>query len=172
MEGSIEQKKQYAAILTTEAQKLRDEIKLKDRIITSYTTDLHGLISSRKEERKWPEEIRRIYHNHVCGDKAGEDRLPLEIMQQQMRQAERRVTTLAVRGGQVKDKTKADIQRKAHESATLVHELNELRVQKRSLQSNIKSLNAKLEQLGQGQGQAQQAIENEKPGSVPRPGSA
>merc|ERR1712232_253975 len=84
MEGTIEAKKQYAAILTTEGQKLKEMIKLKDRVITAYTTDLHGLVTSGMEERAWPQEIRRIYHTHVCGEKAGKDRLPLEVMQQHM----------------------------------------------------------------------------------------
>eukprot|EP00929_Paragymnodinium_shiwhaense_P070126 TRINITY_DN35496_c0_g1_i3.p3 TRINITY_DN35496_c0_g1~~TRINITY_DN35496_c0_g1_i3.p3 ORF type:complete len:179 (-),score=55.79 TRINITY_DN35496_c0_g1_i3:118-654(-) len=60
---------------------------------------------------------------------------------------ERQVTSLAVKAGQNKATCKSDIQRKAHESSLLVHELNELRVQKKTQQMNVRTLQKKLETL-------------------------
>ncbi|CAE8635467.1 unnamed protein product [Polarella glacialis] len=81
----------------------------------------------------------RLYHTHVLDDRRDQERLPLEEMQRQMRVMERRVTSLAAKNNQSKGTCKSDIQRKANENATLVHELNELRVQKRSLNLQAES---------------------------------
>merc|ERR1719161_1987209 len=125
-------------------------------MISAYTNDLHNLLTGDMDQRLWPTEIRRIYHAHACGEtNAKEERLPAEEMMRQMRQVERRVSSLAYKRTQTKAVCKADMQRKAHENATLVYELNELRVMKRSLQRQVKEL--KLRQAQQAQ-QAAQAV--------------
>merc|ERR1719158_2335894 len=53
--------------------------------------------------------------------------------------------SLASRAGQARAQCKGDIQRRANEGALLVHEVNELRVQKRSLQTQVRSLQQRLE---------------------------
>mmetsp|Transcript_74009 Transcript_74009/g.130742 ORF Transcript_74009/g.130742 Transcript_74009/m.130742 type:complete len:1319 (-) Transcript_74009:59-4015(-) len=147
LEGQLEGKKQAAAALTTEGNDLRERIAEKDGMIFRFTNDVHNLVTKQKDLKMWPKEIRRLYHTHVCNDQHSQERLPLEEMQRQMRVVERRVTTLAAKGMQSRATCKLDIQRKANENATLVHELNELRVQRKSLQSQVRSLTQKLKQL-------------------------
>lgn len=147
IEAAIEQKKQQIDVHTSDAQRLREVIKDKDRIVARFREDVHGLVKGNEDLKKWPQEIRRMYHTHVCGQSNQEDRLPLEDMQQKMRFAERRVTSLAAGSRQMKATCKADMQRRAAESALLVGELNQLRVDKMQLQQSAKSLRVKLDRL-------------------------
>eukprot|EP00930_Biecheleria_cincta_P038198 TRINITY_DN26248_c0_g2_i1.p1 TRINITY_DN26248_c0_g2~~TRINITY_DN26248_c0_g2_i1.p1 ORF type:complete len:1316 (+),score=276.63 TRINITY_DN26248_c0_g2_i1:26-3973(+) len=147
LEGQIEQRKQQVALLTAEASELRYQVQEKDATIFRFMNDVNNLVTKQKDLKKWPQEIRRLYHTHVCNDERGRVRLPLEEMQRQMRVVERRVATLANKGMQSRATCKLDIQRKANENAALVHELNELRVHKKSLQTQVRSMTAKLKEL-------------------------
>jgi len=148
MEDAIDQKKQQIAFLASENERLKGTITEKDRLIGRFTDDLHGLITNQElDAREWPAEIRKMYHTHVRGEVARQDRLPVEEIQRQMRLMERKTTSLAAKGSQMEAMCKADIQRKAQENAQLVGELNELRVQKKSLQGMIKSKEKELKQL-------------------------
>jgi len=168
LEGQIEQQKTAAAVLSTEGSGLLERIEEKDAMIFRFTNDVNNLVTNQKDLKMWPKEIRRLYHTHVCNDRHSEERLPLEEMQQQMRVVERRVTTLAAKGMQSRATCKLDIQRKANENAALVHELNELRVQKKSVQSQVRSLTNKLKELEPGASglsptRKQQTIEDQSP---------
>lgn len=147
LEGQIEARKQQVALLTKEASELRYQVQEKDAAIFRFMNDVNNLVTKQKDLKKWPQEIRRLYHTHVCNDERGQVRLPLEEMQRQMRVVERRVATLANKGMQGRATDKTDIQRKANENAALVHELNELRVHKKSLQSRVRSMKGKLKEL-------------------------
>jgi len=172
LEGQIEQKKQAAAALSTEGSNLRERIEEKDAMIFRFTNDVNNLVTKQKDLKMWPKEIRRLYHTHVCNDQHSQERLPLEEMQRQMRTVERRVTTLAAKGMQSRATCKLDIQRKANENATLVHELNELRVHRKSLQSQVRSLTKKLKELESGASglspTRKQTIEDQSPGNSPQ----
>jgi len=170
-EDQIGVKVQQITCLAVESKKLKKEIAEMDRTIGRYTNDLHNLVTNPDFEKKdWPAEIRRIYHVHVCKQNAREDRMPIEEIQRSMRQMEGKVTTLTVKWAQMEATCKKDMQRKAQENATLVHDLNQLRVQNKSLQSKVKTLELKLQELDQGGSDGRQAIENEpRPGSAPAP---
>jgi WD40 repeat protein len=158
-EDMIRQKKQQINFLKSEVQQLQTKIAEKDRTIVRYTNDLHNLVTNPEVLRKdWPAEIRRIYHVHVCGLNVREDTLPLEELQRQMRQMEGKVTTLTVKGSQMEGTCKKDIQRKAQENATLVQELNQLRVQNKATQTKVKTLELQLKNLEQGGGEAHQQL--------------
>ncbi|CAK0848576.1 unnamed protein product, partial [Prorocentrum cordatum] len=167
----IDAKKQHARHLTCELEKLRGEIRERDRTIASYSNDLHKLVSSGGDESTWPHEIRRLYHVHALGEGLqNSEKLPVEEMQREMRQVERKVSSLANKGGHMKGVIKADIQRKAQEGAELTRELNELRVQKKSLQREVRSLEQRVALMEQ-PSEAHPAIEDgtERPegGSLP-----
>jgi len=147
LEGQIEARSQQSALLSTEAKKQRERIKEKDSLVFRFTNDVHNLVTKQKDLKQWPKEIRRLYHTHVLDDRRDQERLPLEEMQRQMRVMERRVTSLAAKNNQSKGTCKSDIQRKANENATLVHELNELRVQKRSLNLQVRTQMRRLQEL-------------------------
>merc|ERR1740121_2106375 len=150
IKDDIDAKKQHAVHLSRELEKLRGELRERDRTIASYSNDLHKLVCSGRDENTWPHEIRRLYHVHVRNEGLqNNEKLPIEEMQREMRQAERKVTSLANKGGHMKDVIKADIQKKAQEGAELTRELNELRVQKKSLQREVRSLEQRVAQLEQ-----------------------
>eukprot|EP00747_Dinoflagellata_sp_TGD_P024616 gnl/TRDRNA2_/TRDRNA2_130676_c0_seq1.p1 gnl/TRDRNA2_/TRDRNA2_130676_c0~~gnl/TRDRNA2_/TRDRNA2_130676_c0_seq1.p1 ORF type:complete len:1115 (-),score=249.91 gnl/TRDRNA2_/TRDRNA2_130676_c0_seq1:22-3366(-) len=144
MEGVLDSKKQQIAFLTSENRELNEQVENCEKKIIRFRTDLHNLITENDDVRKWPAEIRRLYHAHVCGHTSRQDRLALEELQRQMRLMERKVTSLSVKGGQMESTCKLDMQRKANENSLLVHELNQLRVQKKSMQSHVQSLEKKL----------------------------
>merc|ERR1719387_1450131 len=132
MESQLDTKDQKIQHLTAETNKLRNVVKQREQKIEKFNTDLYSLVNNQTDIRQWPSEIRKMYHEHVQGEKSaggGEDKLPIEELQRQMRLMERKVTTLAVKGGRTEAACKSDIQRKAHENSLLIHELNELRVE-------------------------------------------
>jgi len=156
-EDILSQRKQQINFLVSESKRLSARIAEKDRTIVRYTNDLHNLVTNPELDRKeWPAEIRRIYHVHVCGQNVREDQLPIEEIQRQMRQMEGKVTTLTVKGSQMETACKKDIQRKAQENATLVQELNQLRMQNKGLQTKVKTLEQTLKTLEQGGGELPQ----------------
>ncbi|CAE7341710.1 unnamed protein product [Symbiodinium sp. CCMP2456] len=68
-------------------------------------------------------------------------------MLRQMRVVERQVTSLAAKGNQIRAMGKLDLQTKANENATLVQELNQLRMLKSSLQRKVRDLSSRLSTL-------------------------
>lgn len=146
MESQIDQKKQHIDWLSSEEKKLQETIEDKDRSILRYTSDLSKLVTETPDMRIWPREIRRMYHTHVLGERAAQDRMPVEEVQREMRMVERKVNSLTVKGDMTNGKCKSDTQRKAHENGMLVHQLNELRVQKHSLHVQLRSLQVKFGQ--------------------------
>jgi len=151
VEGHLEQKDQKISHLTSEGQRLRNTIKARDRIIERFTTDLYSLVNNQKDIRLWPQEIRRMYHEHVQGDcgPTEEEQLPMEELQRQMRLMERKVSSLAVKGVRTESVCKSDIQRKGHENSMLIHELNELRVERKTSQTKMRLLELKLKETEQ-----------------------
>lgn len=120
-----------------------------------------NLVKSDKDVKLWPAEIRKMYHTYVCNEKVGEDLLPLEDKQRQTRQVERRVLSLSAKGAQMRSKCKTDIQRKEHENAQLVNDYNTLRKDRQSLQSTLKALQVRLQELeGGGASEPAGAIED------------
>lgn len=149
LEEKIDSRRQHAAILTQEAKGFADRLAELDTHIYKFRSDVHTLVTQ-TDLQEWPKEIRRLYHTHVCEDVQGNQRLPLEEMMRQMRVVERRVTSLAAKSNQIRAMGKMDMQRKANENATLVHELNQLRMLKCSLVREVKALTTKLNALENG----------------------
>jgi hypothetical protein len=75
--------------------------------------------------------------------------LPLDELQLQARKAERSIRVLRAQNEQMQSMRKADAQRKSSESALLLSEVNNLRMQNKSLQDRIKNLSRKLQQVPQ-----------------------
>ncbi|CAE7173318.1 Cfap57, partial [Symbiodinium microadriaticum] len=134
LEAQIVSRRQKAGILAQETEELKAQVREKDAQIRRFTSDVHHLVTEETDLSVWPREIRRLYHQHVEGDLRGQGRLPLEDMLRQMRVVERQVTSLAAKGNQIRAMGKLDLQTKANENATLVQELNQLRMLKSSLQ--------------------------------------
>lgn len=166
MESQIDQKKQHIDWLSSEEKKLQETIEEKDRTILRFTSDLNKLVTETPDMRIWPREIRRMYHTHVLGERAAQDRLPVEEVQREMRMMERKVNSLTVKGDLTNAKCKSDTQRKAHENGMLVHQLNELRVQKHSLNVQLRNLQAKLGQ------EEQKMLDRQALPAPPRPAAA
>eukprot|EP00439_Symbiodinium_sp_Y106_P022279 s3292_g2.t1 len=147
LEAQIVQRRQKAGILAQETEELKAQVREKDAQIRRFTSDVHHLVTEETDLSVWPREIRRLYHQHVEGDLRGQGRLPLEDMLRQMRVVERQVTSLAAKGNQIRAMGKLDLQTKANENATLVQELNQLRMLKSSLQRKVRDLSSRLSTL-------------------------
>merc|ERR1719428_1711962 len=101
-----------------------------------------------------------MYREYVSKDDhvdSKEDQQSMEELDRQMKLMERKVRSLAMKGGRTELACKTDIQRKSHENSLLIHELNELRTEKRSLQDQVKNLELNLRQ-------AQQKLEDRQDG--------
>eukprot|EP00746_Dinoflagellata_sp_MGD_P164664 gnl/MRDRNA2_/MRDRNA2_93427_c0_seq1.p1 gnl/MRDRNA2_/MRDRNA2_93427_c0~~gnl/MRDRNA2_/MRDRNA2_93427_c0_seq1.p1 ORF type:complete len:1327 (-),score=290.79 gnl/MRDRNA2_/MRDRNA2_93427_c0_seq1:168-4148(-) len=152
METVIEQKTQKIHHMTEEQKKLRDTIKSKERIIEKFSSDLYNLVNNQQLDiREWPREIKRMYHEYVSKDDhvSKEDQQSMEELDRQMKLMERKIRSLAMKGGRTEVACKTDIQRKSHENSLLIHELNELRMEKRGLQDQVKNLELNLRQTQQ-----------------------
>ncbi|CAE7781302.1 Cfap57 [Symbiodinium pilosum] len=167
MEAQIDQRKQKAAILAQETEELKAQVREKDAQIYRFTNDVHNLVAEEKDLSVWPREIRRLYHRHIDNDPRGQERLPLEEMLRQMRVVERQVTSLAAKGNQIRAMGKLDLQTKANENATLVQELNQLRMLKSSLQRKVRNLTSKLAALTPGSEKA--AVKGAQAPELPAP---
>jgi len=138
--------------MTEEQKKLRDTIKTKERFIEKFTGDLYNLVNNQQlDVREWPREIKKMYHDYVKKDDVvtKEDQQSMGELDRQMKLMERKIRTLAMKGGRTELACKTDIQRKSHENSLLIHELNELRTEKRALQDQVKNLELTLRQTQQ-----------------------
>jgi chromosome segregation ATPase len=152
METTIERKNQSIRHMTDEQKKLRDAIKSKERIIERFSTDLYNLVNNNGDIREWPREIKRMYHEYVKNQDehvSKEDQQSMKELDRQMKLMERKIQSLAMKGGRTELACKTDIQRKSHENSLLIHELNELRLEKRGLQDQVKNLELSLRQCQQ-----------------------
>jgi len=138
--------------MTEEQKKLKDTIKNKERFIERFSGDLYNLVNNQQLDiREWPREIKRMYQEYVKQDEvvSKEDQGSMGELDRQMKLMERKIRTLAMKGGRTELACKTDIQRKSHENSLLIHELNELRVEKRNLQDQVKNLELNLRQTQQ-----------------------
>lgn len=92
--------------------------------------------------RKWPQGIRKIYHDHVRLDRICKDgdSLGMQELSRQVEVMQRKSSSLAAKGKQTETTCKMDISKKMHDNTELIQELDELRMEKKSLERHAKDL--------------------------------
>merc|ERR1719375_2113484 len=149
MESELVEKDEQITALLAEGDKLRETIKLRERRIQLFHTDLYKLVKEEQDVRSWPQCIRVIYRDHMnpeCIAKDAEQSIPMEELRRQTKLMEKKIGQLAANKAVIENKCKQDIQNKTTENSLLIHELNMLRVERKTLQRQVKDLLLRVRQ--------------------------
>jgi len=147
MESELVEKDEQITALLAEGDKLRETIKLRERRIQLFHTDLYKLVKEEQDVRSWPQCIRVIYRDHMnpeCIAKDAEQSIPMEELRRQTKLMEKKIGQLAANKAVIENKCKQDIQNKTTENSLLIHELNMLRVERKTLQRQVKDLQLRV----------------------------
>jgi len=147
MEGSLETKNQNIARLNNEMKRLQDTVKGRDRLIEQFSSDLLKIVDN-PDVREWPQFVKQMYHKYVLagtGPRASDkEEQAMEELDRQMKLMEKKIRSLALKGGRTELACKMDIQKKAIQNSELIVELNVLRTEKKNLNRRVDELELKL----------------------------
>merc|ERR1719487_2345322 len=111
----------------------------KDKYIKDFENDLFNIAQT--DPRTWGPPVKKLYHKYVQKERSfdqQEQRGVVEITKQ-MGLMEKKITSFAVKSERAELACKVDTQRKAMENSLLIHELNELRYEKKNLESKLRN---------------------------------
>jgi len=157
------------AHLSAEAEQRKEDLKRRERTIFKYTADLHALATTEQDTRNWHIGLKKIWRDHVdpsVFNKDEESNPPMLELNRQIQVMERKATTLTKKGKSSEDTCKADIIHKTQENSLLIHELDELRVEKKALHKQLKELELRVRQAEQREANLQ-ALPDALPASRP-----
>eukprot|EP00930_Biecheleria_cincta_P023169 TRINITY_DN1677_c0_g1_i1.p1 TRINITY_DN1677_c0_g1~~TRINITY_DN1677_c0_g1_i1.p1 ORF type:complete len:1409 (-),score=359.14 TRINITY_DN1677_c0_g1_i1:32-4258(-) len=160
MEQVLAKKTEQVAEVTTEVKKQKEELKQREKTIFRYTTDLDALATTNSDSRNWHIGLKKIWQDHVDVDKLVADQegsLPLRELGRQVKVMERKARILDLNGSKNEDTSKADIISKTQENSLLIHELDELRVEKKALERQLTMLELRVRQSEQRRAEEEQA---------------
>jgi len=147
METVLDTKTKQVSELSTEVEKQKELIRQREQIIFRFTADLHELATGNEDTRNWHIGMRQIYRDHVNPELFHQDEeqsRPIQELQRQIQVMERKASMLAQRGKVGEATAKADIIHKTEENSLLIHELEELRIEKKSLSAKAKALTLQI----------------------------
>lgn len=142
MEGVLETKSAQVLQLSAEAEKQKEILKQRQRTIFRYTADLLELASD-QDVRNWHVGLKKLWRDHVNPEIFKKDEgtsVPMQELGRQIQVMERKASMLALRSKRGEATCKADTRRKTQENSLLIHELEELRIEKKSLQAEVQEL--------------------------------
>lgn len=168
MDQVLAKKTSQVAEVTAEVKKQKEELKQRERTMSRYTTDLEALATTNSDTRNWHIGLKKIWQDHVDADKLAPDQegsMPLMELGRQVKVMERKAKILDLSGTKNEETSKADIIAKAQENSLLIHELDELRVEKKALQRQLTNLELQVRQTEQRRAeeaeQAAKALKND-----------
>jgi hypothetical protein len=147
MVSVLQQKDARIKELQEEGEQLRGVINARQRRIDRFHSDLYDLVQKEQDIRCWPEAMLDIYRDHVNLDsiaKDSENAVPMGELRSHTKLMERKVSQLGKNKASIEDRCKQDIQSKTAENSLLIHELNLLRVERKSLQRQVKDLDLRV----------------------------
>lgn len=160
MEQVLDKKTEQVAEVTTEVTKQKEELKQREKTIFRYTTDLDSLATTNSDSRNWHIGLKTIWQDHVEVDKLGPDQdgsLPLRELGRQVKVMDRKARIMDFNGSKNEDTSKSDIISKTQENSLLIHELDELRVEKKALERQLTNLELQLRHTEQRRAEEEQA---------------
>jgi len=160
MEQALQNKCEQVEVLTAEGDHLREVIRQRGRAVQCFTADLHELVTKEQDLREWPEGIKDIYHKHMNPESIAKDeevRVPIEELRRQTKAIGKKVALMTNNKAAAEVKCRMDIQQKTQENSLLIHELDELRVDRRALQHQVKVLELRV-RLAQQKSAQQKAL--------------
>mmetsp|Transcript_12331 Transcript_12331/g.28196 ORF Transcript_12331/g.28196 Transcript_12331/m.28196 type:complete len:399 (-) Transcript_12331:11-1207(-) len=148
-ESVLEAQTEKVTQLTSEAEKQKEILKQRERTIFRYSSDLQELAAD-LDTRNWHIGLKKIWREHVNPDIFKEvqklphgvvvEDLPIQELGRQIQVMERKASMLALRSKRGEATCKADTRSKTQENSLLIHELEELRIEKKSLQAQVQEL--------------------------------
>lgn len=147
MESVLETKCQQVADLSAEVEKQKELIRQRERTIFRFSADLHELATGGEDTRNWHIGMKKIWRDHVNPEifnKDEEQSRPIQELGRQIQVMERKANMLAQRGKNGEATAKADIIHKTQENSLLIHELEELRIEKKALVTKVKELELQI----------------------------
>jgi len=166
MEGTLQQKREQAVAMAAESERLRDAVKHRERSIFRFTTDLHALATEEQDTRLWPQGIRRIYRDHVDPQRIFKDvgSLGMQELGRQVGVMQQKAASLVAKGKHTEGTCRADIGKKMEDNTELIREVDGLRVEKRSLERQLRDLEFRValaeKRLASGRGRSAPALSN------------
>merc|ERR1719201_1679893 len=118
--------------------------------IDQFENELYNLVHD-KEQREWAPEVKKLYHKYVKKERTAtkSDTRGVEEITKQMGLMEKKITSFAVKSERAELACKTDTQRKAMENSLLIHELNELRYEKKNLESKLRNYELQMNSKAQ-----------------------
>jgi len=110
MDNVLKQKESAITDYIVEADRLREVIRLRERRIQRFHTDLHDLVQNERDIRRWPDAMKEIYHEHVnaaCIAKDDEDKVPIEELRRQTRLMDKKSRALSQQQGRDRSEVQA-----------------------------------------------------------------
>merc|ERR1719456_1495020 len=106
----------------------------------------------KKQESSVKAKVKKLYHKYVKKERttAKSDTRGVEEITKQMGLMEKKITSFAVKSERAELACKTDTQRKALENSLLIHELNELRYEKKNLESKLRNYELQMSSGGGG----------------------
>merc|ERR1719240_2392916 len=140
MKAKIEQKEQKVNLLKMEVKQKEHTIAEKEKYIKDFENELYNIAQT--DPRTWGPPVKKMYQKYVQKERSSdqqEQRGVVEITKQ-MGLMEKKSSSFAVKSERAELACKVDTQRKAMENSLLIHELNELRYEKKGLESKLRNL--------------------------------
>merc|ERR1719247_1582669 len=140
LKAKMEQKEQKVNLLKMEVKQKEHVISEKEKYIKDFENDLYNIAQT--DPRTWGPPVKKLYHKYVQKERSfdqQEQRGVVEITKQ-MGLMEKKIASFAVKSERAELACKVDTQRKAMENSLLIHELNELRNEKKGLESKLRNL--------------------------------
>merc|ERR1719409_1417466 len=140
LKAKMEQKEQKVNLLKMEVKQKEHVIAEKEKYIKDFENDLYTIAQT--DPRTWGPPVKKLYQKYVQKERSfdqQEQRGVVEITKQ-MGLMEKKISSFAVKSERAELACKVDTQRKAMENSLLIHELNELRYEKKGLESKLRNL--------------------------------
>lgn len=141
VQQTLELRNQKIAQLQEEVKKQESFVTERNKRINQFENELYDLVHD-KDQRDWAPHVKELYQKYVKKErtsKSASETHGVEEITKQMGLMEKKITSFAVKSERAELACKVDTQRKAMENSLLIHELNELRYEKKNLESKLRN---------------------------------
>jgi chromosome segregation ATPase len=146
LQAKVDSKEQKVNQLRAEVKQKEAMISEKEKYIAGFENELYSIAQT--DPRTWTNSVKKLYHKYVQKERtAPTDKRGVEEITKQMGLVEKKITSFAVKSERAELACKVDTQRKTMENSLLIHELNELRYDKKSMESKLRNQELQLKAL-------------------------
>jgi len=148
LQRDVEKSEDLIKIAKNENKSQVSQTEKVDQVIRSIINDIHNAVST-LEPKKWPEEIKKLYHNYV--DKAGEssnkDPDSVQELEHQLKYMEKNISGIRDVKKKSQKRFAVEMRKRTQENSTLIQEINKLKFENKNYEIRIKQLKQQIEHL-------------------------